>query len=141
MAMRRRGFTLMEIVVYTALGALALFAILTMFFITKSAQQQSYTSSLVSGRVYTALRYLRQDLQETALASIKVYPDSSNIRDPPGMSMASAYLGNGTNPELSICSAVMPSRWKRASSPLPAAGAYPSPNLAMASALRPRRSR
>lgn len=109
MEMKRRGFTLLELVIYVGLGALALGAILSLFMISRSAQQQTYTSSLVSGRVYTALRMLRRDLQETALASIEVYPNANDSAENPGLSMAGAYLGDKPTLEVSAFGAP---RWE-----------------------------
>ena len=108
--MRTRGFTLLELVIYAALGALALGAILSLFVISRSTQEQAYTSSLVSGRVYTAMQILRRDLQATALSSIQVYPNTNQSGELPGCALASAYLGDDNELQLNAFGAP---RWEK----------------------------
>lgn len=66
----RRGYTLMEMVVYMGLFAVTGLLLATIFTVSKRAQQSTTASYVVSGQTDTAMRFLRQDLQETVLTSV-----------------------------------------------------------------------
>jgi type II secretory pathway pseudopilin PulG len=95
MAMKR-GFTLLELVIYCALLLLVTLAIGALFTLGRSAQQSTLGSYLVSGQADTALRWVRHDLSETALVSIKTYPNA------PGCSMVSARNTLDKNENLNV---------------------------------------
>ena len=86
----RRGFTLIEIVIYFGLSAMALGVLVSMFIIASRTQQQTYSQYLVGGSLSSTVHLLRRELQATALSSIKVYSDGT-----PGFSCASAYDSEG----------------------------------------------
>ncbi len=94
MAMKR-AMTLIEIVVYFGLFALAAATLTTLFIISSRTQRQVYADALVSGRTASALAVLRRDFQATALASITAYPNASESGERPGVSLASGFNKDG----------------------------------------------
>lgn len=70
----RRGFTLFEIIIYLCVFAITGLLIASIFQITRRTQQSSTAAHAVSGETDTAIRWLRQDLQDTALGSIRTFP-------------------------------------------------------------------
>lgn len=86
---RLRGFTLFEVAIYLFLFAVASGIVLALFMTGRSTSEATTASYLVSGNAETALNWLRQDLKETALASIQPYP-SGGASEPPGVSMVNA---------------------------------------------------
>ena len=89
MAITRRGFTLIEIVVYCGLSVVALGLILSLFTVAKRTQQQTYSQYLVGGSLSSTIDLIRRELQATALSSIVVKEGT------PGFSCASAYNSEG----------------------------------------------
>lgn len=95
MALKRaRGATLIELVIYFGLSALALGLIVSIFKVAQRTQQQTYSQYLVGGKLSSTIRLLRRELQATALASISVYPDDTGTGQP-GLSCVSAYSEEG----------------------------------------------
>lgn len=86
----RRGFTIIEIVVYSFLALLAAFVIFTLYTVGTRARQVSVSSYLVSVDTEAAIRWMRRDLQETALVSVRVFPNDAAPNEPPGCSFVSA---------------------------------------------------
>lgn len=64
--------------------------VLALFMTGRSTSEATTASYLVSGNAETALNWLRQDLKETALASLQTFPSSGSPGEPPGVSMVSA---------------------------------------------------
>ena len=104
--MMRKGFTLIEILIYAALSVLALMLVFALYSIARQTQQSSYSSFLVGGRIETALVNLRRDLEQTALATIQVYPNDQNPTEQPGLSFVSAL----SNEQLDVNAYGVP-RW------------------------------
>ncbi|MCA9793489.1 MAG: prepilin-type N-terminal cleavage/methylation domain-containing protein [Candidatus Eremiobacteraeota bacterium] len=75
----RRGFTLAELMVYMFIALLAALTVHTLFNVGNSASRATTSAYLVSGNTETAIRWLRRDLRETALSSIRVHPDAHGI--------------------------------------------------------------
>lgn len=92
MALRHRGFTLIELIVYFALSAAALGILVALITVLRRTGDHTYGQYLVSGNMATAVRMIRKDLQATALASVTAY-DGSTGRS--GFSCVSAYDTNG----------------------------------------------
>lgn len=86
---RNRGYTLFELAIYLFLFAVAAGAVLALFQAGRNTGEATQASYLVSGSTDNAIRWLRQDLQETALASIRVHPGAGDAGEPPGVSMVS----------------------------------------------------
>lgn len=94
MALRRkRGFTLIEMIVYFALSVAALGILLSLFTVLRRTNDHTYAQYLVSGNMATTMRMLRKELQATALASITSY--GKNSGEAPGFSCVSAYDDKG----------------------------------------------
>ncbi|MGE0491546.1 MAG: type II secretion system protein J [Vulcanimicrobiota bacterium] len=91
MALNRRGYTLIEMVIYIGLFAVAMVTIGSVYILSSRTQKQVYADALVSGRTGSALDVIRKDLQTTALASITAYPNKTSSTEAPGLSMAGAY--------------------------------------------------
>jgi type II secretory pathway pseudopilin PulG len=85
----QRGITLMELIVYMFLAVLAGVLLWSFQQIARSTQQVSTASYLVSGETETCIDWLRRDINETALASIQIYPDEGAPSEGPGMSLVS----------------------------------------------------
>ena len=109
----KRGFTLVELVVYFGLSAVVLLIVVSIFRIANQSQQATYSSYFVSGRTYSALTILRRDLQNTALSAITAYPNKTNSTEAPGMSCPSPFGFDGKEQgELQISSYGAP-EWQK----------------------------
>lgn len=86
---RQRGMTLTELIVYMFLAVLAGVLLWSFQRITRSTQEASTASYLVSRETETCIDWIRQDVNETALASILVYPSEDAPSEAPGMSLVS----------------------------------------------------
>lgn len=86
---RRAGFTLLEMMIYVVMAGMAALAVGAMFSLARKTQNTTMAGYLVSGQADTTLRWIRQDLQETALVSITTYPNKNNKTQPPGCSFTS----------------------------------------------------
>lgn len=69
----RRGVTLLELLIYIVLFGLVASLVAEIFVVASRNARQTAASYAVSGQTDTALRVIRQDLQETALTSLRVY--------------------------------------------------------------------
>ena len=87
--MKQRGFTMVELVIYFGLSVMVLGVMISVLFTGRSNFEATSSSYLVSQDAEAALRWLKSDLQEAALGSIRVYPNPQNPSSPPGISMAS----------------------------------------------------
>lgn len=88
--MRKRGLTLLETLFWVGMVFMAALAVAALFSLGRSAQQTTLSGYLVSGQTDSALRWLRRDLQETALVSIRTYHHTGQPGQPPGCSFVSA---------------------------------------------------
>lgn len=86
----RKGMTLLEVMIYVVMAGMASLAVGAMFSLARKSQNSTMAGYMVSGQADTALRWIRQDLQETALVSITTYPNATNSTQPPGCSFTSA---------------------------------------------------
>ena len=86
---KQQAMSLIELIIYMALAVLAGVLLWAFQNITKSTQQASTASYLVSGETETCLDWIRRDINETALASIQVYPSTAAATEAPGMSFVS----------------------------------------------------
>ena len=89
MRLHKRAFTLAELVVYFALSVLALGLVFGIFFSGRRNFESTSSSYLVSQDAEAALRWMRADLKDSALGTIRVYPNPDHPDEPPGISMAS----------------------------------------------------
>lgn len=79
----------MEIAIYSFLVVLIGVAVAALFSVTRSTSHTATSSYLVTGSAETAIRWLRDELRETALTSIRVTPGDGDS-ETPGISMVSA---------------------------------------------------
>ncbi len=93
MALRKRGFTLIEIIVYFALSVAALGILLSLFTVLRRTSDHTYAQYLVSGNLATTTRMIRKELQATSLASITSY--GANAGEAAGFSCVSGYDNEG----------------------------------------------
>jgi type II secretory pathway pseudopilin PulG len=90
MMRNKRGMTLVELIVYFALTVLAGVLLWGFQNIAKSSHRTASASYLVGGETETCTQWIRRDINETALASIQVYPSAVSPDEAPGMSMVSS---------------------------------------------------
>lgn len=90
----RRGFSLIEILLGSAITlALALVA-LSVFRLLGQASRETTSSYLISRDLEEAHRILRTDLRQTALASVRIYP-RTGTKIPPSLTCISALDNTG----------------------------------------------
>ncbi|MEW6279363.1 MAG: hypothetical protein AB1758_12110 [Candidatus Eremiobacterota bacterium] len=87
--MRTRGFTLLELVIYFVLSVSALAIVTSLFVIVRRTSEATYSNYLVSKDTETGINWLRRDLQNSCLATIRVYPGPGGAGERPGLSLAS----------------------------------------------------
>lgn len=97
--MKKSGITLLEVMIYVVLAGMAALAVGALFTLGRSAQKTTLSGYLVSGEADTALRWIRRDLQETALVSIRVFPNAAQAAQPPGCSFTSSRDPSDKNPK------------------------------------------
>lgn len=90
---KQKGFTLIEIIIYFFLCAIAMGIIVSMFALAQRTQRQTYGQYLVGGSLSSTIRLIQKELQATALASIRAYPTDGTGE--PGFSCVSAYDADG----------------------------------------------
>lgn len=95
MALKRenhRGITLIEMVIYFFLSATALAVITALVTVARRTGEHTYAQYLVAGNMATTIRYIRKELEGTALGSVTSY---GNQGGEPGFSCVSAYGDDG----------------------------------------------
>lgn len=100
--MSKRGITLLEVMIYVVLALMAALAVGALFFLGRSAQKTTIAGYLVSSQTDSALRWIRRDLQETALVSLRTYPSPIHPNQPPGCAFVSARDASDKSPKLNI---------------------------------------
>ncbi|MFA5506436.1 MAG: type II secretion system protein [Vulcanimicrobiota bacterium] len=85
----QRGMTLTELIIYMALAVLACVLLWSFQKITFGTRQASAATYLVNGETETCINWIRQDVNETALASIQLYPSEGSPSEAPGMALVS----------------------------------------------------
>lgn len=83
----KRGFTLMEILVSMVIAFAALALITSLFIVGRRTSEATYSNYLVSRDTENGIGWLRRDLQNSSLASIRVYPGPNGANQQPGLSM------------------------------------------------------
>lgn len=86
---RQGGLTLIEIIISSSLGLLVLGVVLSVLFSGRGHFEAASSSYLVSQDAEAALRWIKRDLQETALSSLRVYPNESSPQASPGFTLVS----------------------------------------------------
>lgn len=88
--MRGRGFTLIELLIYTFLSMLILAAVFALYNSGRRNYHAVSSSFMIGQEAEVGLRWVRADLQEAALNSVRIYPRPGNTTEPPGVSFMSA---------------------------------------------------
>jgi hypothetical protein len=101
--------TLIELMIYMFLAGLLLTAIGSLMVSIKRWSAGAEGAFLVSEQFESGVRWMRQDLQETSLASVQVYPNAQNPTEPPGLSFESARTPD--HPEVFLINAFGAPQW------------------------------
>lgn len=83
----RRGFTLYEVLVGMVIAFAALALVTSLFIVGRRTSEATYSNYLVSQDTELGIGALRRDLQNSSLASIRVFPGPSGAGERPGLSM------------------------------------------------------
>lgn len=89
MMKRQRGMTLTELIIYFTLTVLAGVLLWNFQKIAATSHTTASASYLVSGETETCTDWIRRDINETALASVQVFPEVENGVEKSGMSFVS----------------------------------------------------
>ena len=87
---RQNAFTVIEILVYIAISAVIMALLMTLFNVHRQSYNVTTATYLLGQEAEAALRWIREDVRDSALASIRVYPSAEKPTEPPGASLASA---------------------------------------------------
>lgn len=85
--MRQRGFTLYEILVTMVIAFAALALVMSLFIVGRRTGEAAYSNYLVNRDTENGIAWLRRDLQNSSLASIRTFPGPSGTNEAPGLSM------------------------------------------------------
>ncbi len=88
---KNRGFTLTEVIIAMVMGMIILSTIIMIFSYSSRAYDYASFSFSISRETSEAIQWLRKELTETSLGSIRVYPSKQFPAEKPGFSFASAY--------------------------------------------------
>ncbi|MCD4782780.1 MAG: hypothetical protein K8T10_03000 [Candidatus Eremiobacteraeota bacterium] len=88
---KSQGFTFAEIIIASFVALLLMGIVFTIFFYGKRIYDYSSYSYSISEKAYAPIIWLKYELMETSLNTIKVYPDEKNKKEPPGVSFESAH--------------------------------------------------
>ena len=97
MALRRRGMTITETVIYVAISCVLAVLVGSLFILARRNSENTNVNYFLTADTETAISWLRRDLQQSALTTIQVFPSASNSTQPPGASWASAM--DAENPQ------------------------------------------
>lgn len=88
--MGRRGYTLAELAIYCFLAVLLLVALVSLFVSGRRLFEGASGSYIVSAEFEAGVRFLRADLKETSLVTVRVFPHPGAPTARPGVSFESA---------------------------------------------------
>lgn len=89
MALKSKGTTMIELVIYTALAAVVAIVCGSLFVLAKRSTANTEANYFLNADAETAVSWLRRDLQQSCLATIRNYPHTSSSQAP-GISFCSA---------------------------------------------------
>jgi type II secretory pathway pseudopilin PulG len=87
---KRKGFTLIETIVYMFLAVLLLALVAAFFKISRRQYEATSSSYLIGQEASTAIQWLKRDLQETALSTVRITRDGTKNAGMPSMSFIAA---------------------------------------------------
>jgi hypothetical protein len=85
------GFTLVEIIISSFIAILIMTVALTLLHAGRKAYDYSIHSFYLSEDSYYATEWIKKDLMQSSLSSIRIYPNKNNPLENPGVSMISAF--------------------------------------------------
>lgn len=85
------GFTLVEVLIAAMIGLLVISLAVGLFTSTQGRYSEVTESYELEQRVSELVEWLQDDLKQTSLASVVVYPNPDHKTEPPGLSFASAH--------------------------------------------------
>lgn len=88
MALKVRGMTLIELVIYIAMAAVVAIVAGSLFVLARNTTESTNSNYFLSADTETAVAWLRRDLQQCSLASIQSFPGEG--KGTPGASFCSA---------------------------------------------------
>lgn len=93
--MRRRGVSLLELVLYMALLVILGSLVARMTFANIRGMEKPAASFRVQQNLLAVQRMLQRDLEETDISTVRIYPNPQHPDEPPGLSLASARALGG----------------------------------------------
>ena len=91
----RRGFTLVELLIYAFLMVILLGVVFRMAIANRRQMERPAASFRIHQDFLSVGKVIRQDLEETSIGSVVIYPNDDFPKEPPGMAMLSARDKNG----------------------------------------------
>jgi prepilin-type N-terminal cleavage/methylation domain-containing protein len=85
------GFTLIEIMISAFIALLLITVAFTVLHVGRKTYDYSAYSFYLTEDTYAATEWIKKDLMQTNLSTIRVFPQSDNPDEPPGISMISAF--------------------------------------------------
>jgi type II secretory pathway pseudopilin PulG len=85
-----KGYTLIELIIYIGMGALLLALVAAFFKISRRQYESASSSYLIGQESSTAIQWVKRDLQETALSTIRITREGSSNPGMPAMSLIAA---------------------------------------------------
>jgi type II secretory pathway component PulJ len=92
--MRKRGMTLVELLVATAIAMFLLAVLTATVRLLARGTQKASTGYSLGQNVFKGTNYIKADLFDTALASVRVFPSDDHDDQAPGLSLLSAHPMN-----------------------------------------------
>jgi hypothetical protein len=89
MALVRRAFSTVELVIYISLLAVVVMVGASIFKLSQRTTETTNSNYFLNADAETAVSWLRRDLQQAALVTIQTYP-ATRSSEPPGISFCSA---------------------------------------------------
>ena len=90
MSIKKRGFTLFELVIYSFLLAVILGIVFRLAIFNRRTFEKPAASLRIQQDLIAIQKMLRKDLEETHLSTVRIFPSNPASNEPPGISMISA---------------------------------------------------
>jgi hypothetical protein len=85
------GFTLTEIIIASFITLMLMTVVLMVLNVGRRAYDYSAYSFYLTEDTYAATEWIKKDLMQTNLSTIQVYPQKNDPKEPPGISLISAF--------------------------------------------------
>jgi len=90
-----KGFSLTELIIYILMATIVFGVIISIFLFVRSSSRRTTSSFEIREKTDSAVRWLKTDLMETSLSSIRAYPNNDFKSEAPGVSFISAVDETG----------------------------------------------